>query len=66
MFNNIKKLKMKKVKFLLTFLAIVFTVSACELSPGEIEPIDNQFILENDQSGEDMDDNIPPPPPPSN
>ena len=54
---------MKKVKFLLTFLVIVFTVSACELSPEEIQPIDNQFILENDQSGEDMDNMIPPPPP---
>ncbi len=56
---------MKKVKFIFTFLAIVFMVSACELSPEEIQPIDNQFILENDQSGEDMDDMIPPPPPPS-
>ena len=62
---NIILLRMKKVKFLLTFIAIVFMVSACEMSPEEIQPIDNQFILENDQSGEDMDDMIPPPPPPS-
>ena len=35
---------MKKVNSLLTLLAIVFMVSACELSPGEIEPISDELL----------------------
>ena len=38
---------MRKIKLLLTFLAMVFMVSACELSPGEIQPV-GKIILEND------------------
>ena len=37
---------MKKVKFIFTFLAVVFIVSACEFSPQEIQPV-GKVILEN-------------------
>ena len=41
---------MRKVKFLLTFLAIGIMVSACEFSPEEIQPV-GDIILENDTGG---------------
>ncbi len=54
---------MKKVKLLLTLLAIVFMVSACELSPGEIQPAGNQsFNIDPVHDGEESDPPEPPPP----
>jgi len=52
---------MKKVKLLFTFLAIVFMVSACELSPEEIMPI-SSHVLNNDTGYAGV--NPPPQPPP--
>ena len=37
---------MRKIKLLLTCLAMVFMVSACELSPEEIQPV-GTIIMEN-------------------
>jgi len=54
---------MKQVKLLFTLLAIVFMVSACELSPGEIEPIGKYLEFDPEVAGEDLPDEIPPPPP---
>lgn len=51
---------MKKVKLFFTFLAIVFMVSACELSPNEIAPLSNPVL--NNDTGNDGED--PPPRPP--
>ena len=58
---------MKKVKFIFTFLAIVFIVSACEFSPEEIQPV-NDIKLENytGGSGERPGPNPPPAPPDDN
>jgi len=53
---------MKKVKLLLTLLAMVFMVSACELSPEEIQPINDQIILKVEE-GAKMDPGPPLPPP---
>jgi len=53
---------MKNVK-ILVLLAILFMVSSCEMSPEEIEPMDNRFILENQHAGEEGDGPSPPPPP---
>ena len=54
---------MKRVKFLLAFLAIVFMFSACEFSPQEIQPV-GEVILEYDTgtSGEDELPESPDPP----
>ena len=54
---------MKKVNSLLTVLAIVFMVSACELSPEEIQPV-GKIILETEvgTSGEDPGPTPPPDP----
>ena len=62
MFNNIFILKMKKIKLLFTFLAIGVLVSACDLSPEEIEPLTNPTYYDEKtgQSG----GNPPPQPPP--
>jgi len=54
---------MKKVRLFLSLLAMVFMVSACELSPGEIEPIDTLLSLEPTVAGEEPGDPLPPPPP---
>jgi len=37
---------MRKIKFTIAFLAIVFMLSACEFSPQEIQPV-GKIILEN-------------------
>ena len=44
---------MRKVKFTITFLAIVLMFSACEFSPEEIQPV-GKIIFETDggNSGE--------------
>jgi len=67
MFNQIFILKMKRVKLLLTFLAIVFMFSACEFSPEEIQPVGN-ITLETDTggSGEYPGPKAPPAPPDDN
>ena len=55
---------MKQVKLFLTLLAIVFMVSACELSPGEIEPISDELLYyEPTHDGGDMGGETAPPPP---
>ena len=63
MFNNIFILKMKKV-FFFTFLAIGMMMSACELSPEEIQPV-GKIILETEVGGSG-EDPIPAPPPDPN
>lgn len=45
-YNKIIILKMRKIKFMFAFLAIVFMLSACEFSPEEIQPV-GKIILEN-------------------
>ena len=52
---------MKKVKFIFTFLAIVFIVSACEFSPEEIQPV-GDIILENTPGTSDNNPTGPEPP----
>jgi len=67
MFKKIFNIKMKKVKFLLTFLAIVFMVSACEFSPEEIQPVgDIKFENHTGTSGANPGPNDPPAPPDEN
>jgi len=52
---------MKRVKFLLTFLAIVFMFSACEFSPEEIQPVgDIKFENSTGTSGANPGPNRPP------
>jgi len=51
---------MKRVKFFLAFLAIVFMLSACEFSPQEIQPV-GKVILEYDTGGAG-EDPLPEPP----
>ncbi len=45
---------MKNVKLMFAFLAIVFMLSACEFSPGEIQPV-GKIILETDVGGSGED-----------
>ena len=50
MFNDISILIMKKVKFILAFLAIGIMLSACEFSPEEIQPV-GDIKFENNTGG---------------
>ncbi|MCZ6899039.1 MAG: hypothetical protein O7F74_02265 [Bacteroidetes bacterium] len=55
---------MRKVKFLLAFIAIGIMFSACEFSPEEIQPV-GKAILENypgTDDGPDYPDDPPTPP----
>lgn len=55
---------MKRVKFLLAFIAIVFMFSACEFSPEEIQPVnDIKFENSTGTSGANPGPNDPPAPP---
>ncbi len=55
---------MKKVKFLLAFIAIGIMFSACEFSPEEIQPVgDIKFENYPGTSGERPGPNDPPAPP---
>ncbi len=55
---------MRKVKFIFTFLAVVFIFSACEFSPQEIQPVgDIKFENYPGTSGERPGPNDPPAPP---
>jgi len=62
MFKQNIHLKMKKVRLFLALLAMVFMVSACELSPEEIQPVNDQFVLKVEEAAK-MDPGPPLPPP---
>lgn len=54
---------MKKVKSILTFLAIGILLSACEFSPEEIQPLGKVTLENTGVSGTKPIPNDPPPPP---
>jgi len=54
---------MKRVKFFLAYLAIVFMLSACEFTPEEIQPV-GKVILETDRGTSGTDPQPAPPPSP--
>jgi len=54
---------MRKIKLILTFLAIGVMVSACEFSPEEIQPVgDIKLEYNTGGSGERPDPDLPDPP----